>query len=75
MQISFIPDISTASLQVHYYSGSLPASWSNDTALELTRQSAAGNYKWRTCPRSIRGGQSGIRTCALSDARHWTYHM
>jgi len=27
-----------------------------DTVLEFTRRNATGNCKWRTCPRSIRGG-------------------
>jgi len=27
-----------------------------DTVLEFTRWSATGNCKWRTCPRSLRGG-------------------
>ena len=27
----------------------------DSTVSELTRQSATGNYEWRTCPRSLRG--------------------
>ena len=48
--------------------------YSIDTVLESTRWRATGNYKWRSCPRSLRGGYCGIRTCNLPDARHWTYH-
>jgi len=33
-----------------------------DTASEFTCPSATGNCKWRTCPKSIHSGQSGIRT-------------
>ena len=35
-----------------------------DTASKLTRRSATGNCEWRTCPRSLRCGQTGIRTCS-----------
>ena len=47
--------------------------YSIDSVLELTRQSIIGNCEWRTCPRSLRGSWSGVRTCDLLDARHWTY--
>jgi len=33
-----------------------------DTVSEFTRGSATGNCKWRTCPKSLRGGYSKIRT-------------
>jgi len=32
-----------------------------DIASEFTHRRARGNCKWRTCPRSLRGGWSGIR--------------
>ena len=38
------------------------------------RRSATGNYKWRTCPRSLRVCQCGIRPCELLDMRLQTYH-
>ena len=44
------------------------------TVSELTRRRATSNYEWRTCPRSLHGGWSGIRTCNLPDTRHQTYH-
>src|SRR6218665_795798 len=44
-----------------------------DTVSELT-PNAAGNCELRTCPRSLRGGYSGIRTCDLPDERHRIYH-
>jgi len=54
---------------VHFYSASQCMSLSEvlpttaiDTVSELTRQSATGSCKWRTCPRFLRGSQSGIRT-------------
>ena len=34
--------------------------YSTDTASEITRRSATGNCEWRTCPRSLHGGWSGI---------------
>jgi len=37
--------------------------YSIDTVSELTRQSATGNYEWRTCPRNLCGSWSEIRTC------------
>jgi len=30
--------------------------YSIDTVSKLTRRSATGNCKWRTCPRSLHGG-------------------
>ena len=45
-----------------------------DTVLELTCQSATGNCEWRTCPRSLRGSWSGIRTCDPPVVRHRLYH-
>ena len=65
--LAFIPDISIAPLQVHFYSDI-------DTVSKLTHRSATGNYEWRTCPRSLRGGKSGIWTCDLPDARLQTFH-
>ena len=50
------------------------ANYSIDTVSELTQQSATGNCEWRTCPRSLHGGSSGIWTCNPPDARHQTYH-
>jgi len=35
--------------------------YSIDTVSELICRNVTGNYKWRTCPRSLRGGKSGIR--------------
>jgi len=43
-----------------------------DYVSELIRQNVTGNCKWRTCWRSVRGGQSGIRTC---NAKHRTCHL
>ena len=43
--------------------------YSLDTVSGLTT-----NNEWRTCPRFLRGGCSGIRTWDLSDARHRTYY-
>jgi len=47
---SFIPDISIAPLQVHYYSEALPttALYSYWYCVELTRRSATGNHEWMT---------------------------
>ena len=69
MQGSFIPDISIAPLQIHYYLRGSP-DYSNDTVSELTHLSATGNREWRTCPRYLRGGWGGNRTCNLPDAWH-----
>jgi len=37
---------------------------------ELTCRSATCNCEWRTCPRSLQGGWSGIQTCDPPGARH-----
>ena len=57
---SFIPVISIAPFQVLYYSEALPT-----TARILYRSftpKCTGNCRYRTCPRSLRGGKSGSRT-------------
>src|SRR6218665_3066449 len=57
---SFIPAISIAPLQVLYYSEALPT-----TARKLYRSftpKRTDNCRQRTCPRSLRDGQSGSRT-------------
>jgi len=48
---------------VHFYSASHSMSLSEalpttaiDTVSQFIRRSATGNCKWRTCPRSLRGG-------------------
>ena len=41
---------------------------------ELTCWRTTGNCEWWTCPSSLRGGYSGIRTCDPLDAMHRTYH-
>ena len=72
---SFILDISISPL--HSSSSLLlrgAPDYSIDTVSEATRWSASGNYKWKTCPRSLHGGLSLTRTCDLPDARHRTYH-
>jgi len=51
-------------LQLYFYSASSSSplllrgtpDYSIDTVSELTCRSATGNYEWRTCPRSLRGG-------------------
>jgi len=48
--------------------------YSIDTVLELTCQSATGNFELMTCPRSLHGDYSGIWTCNPPYARHRTYH-
>ena len=65
---SFSPDISIAPLQVYYYSEELPT-----TAYTLF-WSFTPNREWRTCPRSLLGGKSGIRTRHPADARRRPYH-
>ena len=57
---SFIRAISIAPLKVHYYSEALPTQ--HGYCVGVLRQSATGSCKWRTCPRSLCGGKSGIRT-------------
>ena len=44
-----------------------------DTASEFTRRSATSNCKWMTCPSSLRGGLSGIRTQQPTVERHRLY--
>ena len=48
--------------------------YSIDIVSELTHWSATGNCEWRTCPKFLHGGWSGIRTCDPLDARHRAYH-
>jgi len=48
--------------------------YSIDTVSELTRWNATGNCEWKTCPRSLRGCYSNIRTCYPPYGRHRTYH-
>ena len=43
--------------------------YSIDTESELTCRSATANCEWRTCPRSLCGSKSGIRTCDPPDTR------
>src|SRR6218665_1649439 len=54
----FIPDISIALLQVRYYSEALPTQ--HGYCAGVSCRSATGNCELRTCPRSLRGGKSGI---------------
>ena len=42
-----------------------------DAVSEFTCRSATGNCKWRTCPGSLHGGLSGIRTHDPPVQRHW----
>ena len=44
-----------------------------DTVSEFTRRSATGNCTWRTCSRSLHGGESGIRTHDPSVERRRLY--
>ena len=46
---------------------------STDTVSELTRRSTTGNSEWRTFPRSLCGGKSGIRAHDPSDERRQIY--
>ena len=55
---SFIRDISIAPLQVHYYSEALPTK----ALILLTHWSDTGNCEGSTCPRSLHGSWSEIRT-------------
>src|SRR6218665_16319 len=64
----FIPDISIALLQVHYYSEALPTQ--HGYCAGVSRRSATGNCSIRTCPRSLRRGKSGIRTHDLPVERY-----
>jgi len=45
-----------------------------DTLSELTRRCATGNCERRTCPKSLRGGWSRIRTCDPPDASDRIHH-
>src|SRR6218665_3426962 len=51
---SLIQAVSTAPLQVHYYSEAL--STHHGYCAGLSRRSATGNCERRTCPRALRGG-------------------
>ena len=51
---SFIPAIYIAPLQVHYHSEALPEQ--HGYCAGVSRQSATGNCRLRTCPRLLRGG-------------------
>ena len=51
---SFIQAISIAPLQVHYHSEALPTQHGH--CVGVSRRSATGNCKWRTCQRFLRGG-------------------
>src|SRR6218665_3094790 len=51
---SFIQVISTAPLQVRYYSEALPTQ--HGYCAGVSRRSATGNCEWRTCPWSLGGG-------------------
>ena len=58
---SFIQAISIAPLQVRYYSEALLTQ--HGYRVGVSSRSATGNCEWRTCPRSLHGGENGIRTC------------
>ena len=72
---SFIQATSiTPRIQVHNYSEALPTvPTQHGYCVGVSRRSATGNWEWRTCQRSLRGGQSGIRTHDPSDERRWIY--
>ena len=57
---SFIWAISLAPLQAHYNSEALRTQ--HKYCVRVSRQSTTGNCEWKTCPRSLHGSQSGIRT-------------
>ena len=57
---SFIMAISIAPLQVRYYWEVLPTQ--HGYCAGVSHRSTTGNYELRTCPRSLRGGYSRIRT-------------
>jgi len=65
--LSFNQAISIVPLQVQYYPEALPTQ--HGYCVRVSRQSATGNCEWRTCQRSLRGGQSEIRTYDPSDER------
>src|SRR6218665_1899785 len=63
---SFLPDISVAPLQVHYYSLLRGApDYSIDTVAELTRRSATGNCELRTCQGSYVAARMGFEPATL----------
>ena len=68
---SFIQAISIAPLQVHYLSEVLPTQ--HGYCVWVSRRSATGNSKWRTCPTSLCGAPSEIRTHDPSDKRRRIY--
>ena len=68
---SFIQAISMVPLQVHYYSEALPAQ--HGYCVVVSCRSATGNCKWKTCPRSLYGGQSKIRSHDPLGARWQIY--
>src|SRR6218665_2051023 len=68
---SFIQAFSKAPLQIHYYSEALPTQ--HGYCVCVSHRSATGNSERRTCPRSLLGGQSGIRTRKTSDERRRIY--
>ena len=61
--VSFIQAISIAPLQVHYYTEALPTQ--HRYYVEVSLRSTAGNCKWRTCPRSLRGARPGFEPATL----------
>src|SRR6218665_3493139 len=69
---SLILDISIAPLQVHFYSETLLTT-AFIPCRSFTHRNTEGNYEGRTCPRSLCGSWSEIRTCDLPDARHRIY--
>ena|SRR6218665_132992 len=68
---SFIPDIFIVPLLVHYYSEALPTQ--HGYCVGVSRRRATGNCERRTCPRSLRDGQSEIRTHDPLDERRKIY--
>ena len=64
---SFIQAISIAPLQDHYYSVMFPTQ--HGYCVRVTHQSATGNCEWRSYPRSLCVGYSGIRTRDPSNER------
>ena len=57
---SFIQPISIAPLQVHYYSEALPTQ--HGYCVGVSHRSDTGNCEWITCPRSLHGSWSEMRT-------------
>src|SRR6218665_2860251 len=68
---SFIQATSIVPLQVLYYSE--PLHTQHGYCAGVSRRSATGNCKLRTCPRSLRGGYSAIRTHNPLVERHRLY--